>query len=261
MKKDGGLSERLKVSDEVSGIAAIGPEQRSGSSLLLACCAIVASVVTAYMAAYWGKAAECETAALAASDPVRYLGELRQGTVATSFDLFNQSSTSLHILHVLQSCDCAEVKVPAKEVVASEHVKLDCVWDTRGKRGRATTSLAVVYKKAGADKTQSLRLRLLANVVPEVVYSPTELVFHHGVNESKTIGLSCKSQDGFAISRAYCTQGAFQVNSCSGDSVVVSFDPALWPGGWSSYNLVVETNNSVEPTCVIPLRVLPASPQ
>lgn len=224
--------------------------------LVLAFCAMAASAMAAVMAAHLGDIARRESSPLAAIKPVFEFGEVRQRTLSASFDLFNQSSTPLQILHVVQTCDCTNVKVAAKEVAPSEHVVVRCSWDTKRKRGRSSSSLLVVYKKSGAQGTKHLRLSLVATVIPEVLFTPTELAFERGVGAIKTVEFSCHFQEDFAILKAYCTQQAFQVTSFSERSVTVSFDPTLWPGADCSYDLVVETSSSVEPTCRVPLVVV-----
>jgi hypothetical protein len=138
--------------------------------LLLAVLATAGSIVMAYIAQRAGESPR-EATSLVATQPELDLGKVEQGPVTARFDLVNRSSNPVGILRVLTSCGCTEAKILAKELAPSEHIDLSCIWDTRGMHGKSETSLVVIYKDEESGGTESCKLVVRADVIPEFVWA------------------------------------------------------------------------------------------
>ncbi len=229
--------------------------------LLLAVFAISGAIVMAY-AAFQTTRSASESVSLVAVQPDLDLGQIGQGIVTPHFDLVNTSSSPVVTLGVLTSCGCTDAKILAKEIKPSEHIGLSCRWDTRGRRGKTATSLAVIYKDTGSGQRDWCKLVARADIVPEFVYDPAELVFDADVPTAKTVTFCAVGKAVFTIKRAYCSQMAFAAElRKTTQEVVVRFNPARWEADprFLHEEITIETNNLNEPVCRIPIRVVKAS--
>jgi len=228
------------------------------TSLILACLAFLGAGVAWYMSR------PSTQEALRAINSVHDFGKIEQGLVSTSFVLINESSHSVRIVGVGKSCDCAETKISTEEIGPSEKVNLDCTWDVRGKRGDSATLLHVAYEGARADQRSSCMLKLVADVIPELLYNPEKLVFQTGLPETKTVRFSSKSVSDLSLTNAYCSQRAFRAEFHPDTlDVKVHFDPASFhtDPGFVCHQLTVETNSQNEWQCRIPITVVEPSPK
>jgi hypothetical protein len=227
------------------------------SRIVLLCGAALAlagSLVSAYLAR--PRCAVCDDE-LVATPPTHQFGQLRQGaTVTATFDLSNRCSVPVHIDRVMTNCDCTEHKLSASDLQPGEAASLTVTWHVGAKRGEVSTHASVVYRRQGAAQSDQVSIRLTADVVPDVVCSPSRLVFESGRAAKQSLHFSSDRLEGRLLLQAFCTQQAFTaVLSPDGDSVEVAFDPALWPGGNVRAELVVRTISSNEPNCRIELEV------
>lgn len=228
---------------------------------LAAVFAMVGAIVTAYVAYQTGRSPR-ETTGLEAVQAKVDLGKVEQGSVTANFDLVNRSPKPVAVLRVITSCGCTEAKIVAKEIKPSEHVDLSCLWDTKGRRGKNTISLMVIYRDTESGRTESCRLVARADIIPEFGFEPTELVFDASVPATKTVTFTAPTRPDFALKEVYCSQSAFAAElRRKAQEIVVRFDPTKWEDDprFSHEEIVVETNSLKERQCRIPLRVVNSS--
>jgi hypothetical protein len=167
----------------------------------------------------------------------------------------------VEIRHVRQSCDCADVVVPAGVVEPGKSVTLACRWDTRGKRGPSATELEVVASEAGKNERRGTVLTLRADVVPDYTYSPEELVFHSDRPETLTVAVRPAWFEDLTLLSAAADHRAFDATlNAKKSEVSVTFDPAQWYDARGAVSLVVQTNSPRHANFQIPLRVSRAAP-
>lgn len=169
------------------------------------------------------------------------LGELFQGDVRdVALRLTNRGREPLRVVDVLAGCDCTTAEVPKVTLEPGAHVAVPVTWEIGMRRGRVRSSLTV----------------LVADVIPDVEYRPSVLVFEAGGRLEQWVEFSPGRLDDFELGKPYCTQRAFS-GALFPDSrrVVVTFDPAQWAEDLRTAVLIVPTSSAVEPQCRIPLVV------
>ena len=221
--------------------------------LLLAGVAMFASVVCAYLAR------PPVQGGLVATKPVLDLGELSQGqTVAAEFELVNRSSGPVKILDVVKTCTCTQVEISRYLLEPQEGMVLATRWKTGASRGKTGANIGVVYTQADGP-AQFLNLGLEANVVPDILFEPAEVIFEGNHKGSRVVTFSPGRRPDVSLVRAACTQPAFNAKILPGGSrVEVSFNPSLWPAEEPSVDLEVETTSPNERVCRVAVRIVRA---
>jgi len=225
--------------------------------LSVAVCFVVASIATA--AASWLTRPE-EDFGLVATEPILRLGQVTQTTLNETFELTNRSPEPIQILKFRKQCDCTEASLSTTELAPGETAELTCEWDTRGQRGKTTSTLLLLYGRTETRRKHSLLLTFEAVIVPEFTFSPAKLEFFEDEECSKTIRFETGRPEGLALSNVNCSQRAFEASLVEGENgspvIEVAFDPALWGGDDRSFDLIAETNVEGEPRIRIPLFVV-----
>jgi hypothetical protein len=218
--------------------------------------------IAAGVAAYFGRLpAEPPTpSGLFADEPVLQFGAVHQGdTRDAQFRLVNRHPEAVEILDVLTGCSCLEAKPSARQVPPGGRFTVDVKWQIGPRRGRLADPVRVSYRTA-AGGLHLAELILAADVVADVNYSPAELSFDPNTPGSAVVRFTPGQRDRFVLRQATVTQAAFRAELMTDRAeVVVTFDPGRWidigPDAW----LTVETDNPVEATIRIPLRVTRAA--
>jgi len=188
--------------------------------------------------------------------PVCDRGELSQGEkVHATFDLVNHFPQPLEITKVVTGCTCSKAELSTKHVEPDDHLLLTVSWKTGTARGRSGTDLQVVFQLADGTRGSKI-LGIQGDVVPDVVYDPTEVVFINGKVASATVHFYPGRQKEFKIRKAFCNHAAFVAHLHGDESVRVTFQPDKWLAeDRSKPNLIVETDSLNEPQMILPLRV------
>jgi len=183
-------------------------------------------------------------------------GVVRQGTTATvTFHLTNTASRPLRILQVVSGCDCTSAEIPQRPLDAGESVELPVTWKAGSRRGRVASDL-LIFSSLAEEKLVQTRLRLEADVDPDVAYDPPDLVFEEGRAEDRMVTFSPKAMKTLVVSEAYSTHRAFSAEVLPGTTRVrVAFDPRQWESDIGTAYVIVQTNSPNEPQCRVPLVV------
>ncbi len=186
----------------------------------------------------------------------RYQGDV----VKTQFDLTNQSSEPIEIVRIRAQCDCTTGSLDRKTLVPGESVPLETIWRIGGKRGLVTADLWLEYQQGSGSERQlwQRRLVLSADVLPDILYSPSELRFTKDTKAQQRVAFRPGRMTEFELIEARCTHRAFQARLLEDEQVVdVDFDPSLWTAGQSKQppELIVTTTSVAESLSRIPLRV------
>lgn len=194
---------------------------------------------------------------LTASNLVHDFGKVPHGDHAATFELRNTGSAPLIITHIRSSCDCAKVQAPSRPIPPSGSVSLDCVWNTRGKRGKSTTSFEVFFRTTKPDlPAQALTLKLIGDVLPDFTWTPSELIFNEGISHQSVLEFQPGLHD-IRITKAHCSHRAFDVNVVEGGRRInVAFRADLWGSTSGSTYLAITTANPGDEIRTIPVRVL-----
>jgi hypothetical protein len=194
---------------------------------------------------------------LLAVEPVLKLGERSQGEVIDAeFVLVNHCKCDIEIVNVVKSCSCSAYELAKSSLQSGEKTTLKVKWRTHASRGDFYSDLAIVYDKSDGGRDTS-RVRLEADVVPDIRYEPVRLSFETGKKGEQVVAFFPGHQPDVTVVRAYCTHRAFQAQMHADSSGVrVTFDPALWPPDGPRVDLVVETTSPNEPVCRLPLVVV-----
>jgi hypothetical protein len=184
------------------------------------------------------------------------LGKVPQGSqFETRFKLRNSISGEINLLTVLKSCACLSPELSKSTLAPGEETELVVQWRSGAFRGRSASDLIVVYVDA-EGKRRGSRLRITADVIPDVDYSPASLVFQSGQKASREIIFKPGGQKALSLLTAACTHRAFQARlDVERGKVDVAFNPDEWPDEDASVELIIQTNSPNEPILRIPLRV------
>jgi hypothetical protein len=188
-------------------------------------------------------------------------GTRHQGeSLATQFQLVNESSVDLTITDVWTTCDCAKPSLKSKRLGPGESVVLSTTWDLGARRGDATTTMNVYHRLAGKPGLQSLILKLSSHVIPEFNHAPEDLSFFSGVAATKSVLFRSTQPNKVSLKQAYCTHRAFASRMANnGARVDVTFCPDLWKDREGRAELVLVTDSSLEAARRVPLLVQSAS--
>jgi hypothetical protein len=106
-------------------------------------------------------------------------GERPQGeSLTAAFPVTNRGDQVVRIRTVLKDCGCSEALVPKGVLSPGESMVVQVTWDTKGRRGKSTTGVQILYRKDSDPlDTQELHLKLTAQIEPEYDIHPTVLEF------------------------------------------------------------------------------------
>ncbi len=199
---------------------------------------------------------------LAVDRAVHDFGRLYQGdTVTASFVLTNNTADPIEILCVRPRCDCTTTSLDHCRLDPGELVSLTTIWKIGASRGQTSTTLWIEYEQGPpADRHIWQRpLSLAADVLPDIVYTPSELNFSRGNAATKRVVFSPGRLKEFQLLEAYSTHRAFDAQLLADNSAVkVSYDPSKWvPDELTKVQarLVVRTTSAIEFVSTIRLEV------
>lgn len=213
----------------------------------------VSSLLVAGVCAYFSLPSAPERLVL--TNSVIDFGELEQAqSVAGEFELVNRFRQKLHIKRIFESCSCTVSNLEKQLLEPGDRTKLRAEWKTGAGRGPTKVVLHVAYELE--DKTTGeISLTMRGNIIPDIHYEPSELVFEHDTPDKRTIALSpCRLKE-FDVKEVYCTHKAFNL-SWSKETITVVFDPARWPQDEDiSAYLTVVNSSQRDPKMTISIRV------
>lgn len=228
--------------------------------LILAVILLVAAVFATYMG--MNHQNPSTEAVLEVTQPVIDFDVQGQGQVLTGeFDFMNTGLGTIQVLDVVSSCDCASVEPRSFVLSHDDKVQVIVKWRTGLNRGPSGTNLWVHYEKTPGIRFQK-KLRLQANIEPDIQYEPTKLVFTAGISSHSIIKFYEGKLKSAIISEVSVTHKAFSITRIQDRIIEIKFDSALWteidpPDVW----LLAKTNSLNEPLCRIPLAVDPGPPK
>lgn len=189
--------------------------------------------------------------------PVVALGKVREGIFPVEAELVNHSSEILIFKQVRPTCNCTVVSWDGGELKPGETIPLKFQWDIRYRSGAVRDEVVMEYARKSAPDTLYVRaLSLEAEVLPEFVVTPEELVFEEGTSATVVIRLTPLAAKTLAIKKAVVMHPAFATEVDNSARVVrVTFDPARWIREWSQLEVTVATDNKNRPLVRIPIRV------
>lgn len=134
---------------------------------------------------------------------------------------------------------------------------MSITWEIGTKRGKIGTNVEVFYIKSIGDAPRKVTTKLIADVMPDLYYSPEELHFCRGRASKQSIIFSPGSLARCEVLDAQCTHRAFQLSLNRAERMLdIIFDPKLWSQDMESAQVIVKTNSPNEPICRIPLWVV-----
>ncbi|MEX2121710.1 MAG: DUF1573 domain-containing protein [Pirellulales bacterium] len=195
---------------------------------------------------------------LHAVNAVYAAGPVMQGQARAQFELINSSNAPIRIVHVVKSCQCADVRFSRKELAAGEGVAVECDWNTSGLRGQSNSEFVVFYTLGPDSALKQLRLRMEADVIPFFNYEPRRLEFAETTAEFEGVRLKSSTPDSpVKIVGANCSHPAFRVLTCASHTVEVAFLPEHWTDDVRlTPELTILTDCPTERTVRIPLTVV-----
>lgn len=192
---------------------------------------------------------------LVPSRPIYDCGEVEQGAkVRHEFEVVNRMGETLTIKEVVRSCGCSEARCEPGVLRPGERGVVSAVWDVGGVRGKNRVMLYVIGLLPDESRVAS-ELIMLADVKPDIEYSPTTLKFTPSARV-QTIRFLPGTQAEFALKEVYCGHKAFTAQIVPGrPAVAVTFQPALWNTDLGESELNVVTTSKHQPVCRIALTV------
>ncbi len=185
-------------------------------------------------------------------------GYVAQGSLARhEFTVTNRSRRPVHLLGVETSCSCTSVNFQPAHLAPGESHRVPIDFSVGESRGLTTTQASVMYRIDGERETRSLRLRLTANVLPDIEISHSAIRFERGSPYRKMVRLTSGILDSFEVIRVDCTHRCFLASAetvaQNEVAVVVEMEPSCWKGDSKMATLVIATNSQAQPLIEIPL--------
>ncbi len=189
---------------------------------------------------------------------------LKQGdTAQAEFVLTNHYDSSVEIREVQAGCSCQEASITKKLLDPGDQAIVTVKWQVGGRRGKVTDSIWVTHSIPGTQEDREakqlgqLRLKLVADVQPEIAYDPVALTFRFGEPATATIQLKSGCRDRFTIkgvsSNSRCLSVVYFAPT---QSVEVRYTPQDELDRGQGLEVLIDTDGEAEPRLHIPVRIL-----
>jgi hypothetical protein len=198
---------------------------------------------------------------LVVDEPVRRVGELRQGDSAeVEFVFRNEGFEPITGLDIKSSCACTVASLPTNTIQPGESLPVRAKFSAGSSRGLRHAVLLAIYKLG--DKQRITQLKVVADIRPDYDISVEQLEFPAGGGTAR-IDLTCRLAESIAIKSIESSSKAFvgtvaPLDSPRKASADVTFDPANYkrPSKYSQPPyLLLHTDNAAQPTVRVPLLV------
>lgn len=192
-------------------------------------------------------------------DPFQRIVGIRQGTKTNvQYTIRSRASVPVRIVQVLNSCSCAGVDLPRKELGPGESVVATLRFDSGQYRGSVDASAVLAYRKDGEERPRYLKIALLAEIDPDYAVVPERLQFGRGAPLVQRVTLSPRHISDLQIKKAVCTLRFFSARVLPTDDpnqqhVEVAFLPDEYYPDAGIAELVVSTTSERQPTLRVPL--------
>lgn len=187
------------------------------------------------------------------------LGTARQNqTLTGTAAVVNRLPVAVDIILVAKSCSCADAEVEPKRIEPGQSATLTLAWRTGSKRGPVSDRITVLANTTGERPGQVMaELQLRADVQPDVVVEPAEVVFTSGVAGEQIIRVRPGLYAGAALTGAYATpRGLTAEADASRGEVRVKYDPSAFDAGAQEVSVMVATNAPSGRWIRIPVQVV-----
>ena len=190
-------------------------------------------------------------------------GRLSQGdTVSAEFVLTTHYEGRVDIRDVGAGCSCQETNVTKRSLEPGEHAVVFVKWNVGSRRGPIQDAIWVNHSippKPGEVEAKlpwQMRLRLLADVRPEILYEPQAVSFQGGVPGTATVQLAAGNPTAFNVkavrSNSKCLGAEY--NSAT-KQIVVRYTPQNELDYGQSIGIAVDTDVQAEPILHIPVQI------
>jgi len=189
--------------------------------------------------------------------PVVNLGKVTEGVLPVEAKLVNRSSDVLIFTQVRPTCNCTVVSWDGKELKPGETIPLKLEWDIRYRSGVVRDEVVIEYtRKSAPDTLHVTTFSLEAEVLPEFMITPEELLFEEGKAATVAIRLTPLAAKTLAIRKAVVMHPAFTTEMDNSTRIVrVTFDPVRWIRERGRLEVTISTDNKNRPLVRLPIRV------
>jgi hypothetical protein len=97
-------------------------------------------------------------------------------TLEHSFPVGNRGPSDIEVKNVVTGCACSEVILSPATLGAGETGRVIVRWKTGGRTGPTRDTATVLFVQRGSDKIYAATVVVSADIQPEIVYDPPELV-------------------------------------------------------------------------------------
>lgn len=185
---------------------------------------------------------------LIVDSPVWDGGKVKPGATLThAFEMTNTSAQTIVIEGIQKSCGCTSVKPSTRSIPPGEHLTVDCVVDTSGRRSSITTSFLVLYKNRGSTESRAgTRCTISAAIENLVIIFPSHLTFDS--HKGGDVGVDVVCPKGDRITAVTSDDVSVSAHLESSGRISVKFMPEKWsPGHQGHLQVVIHTTCPTEP--------------
>ena len=174
------------------------------------------------------------------------------------FRVVNPTETTVSIVRIVKTCDCAKPQLSKTTLGPREAVTLDVTWEVGTRHGPSHASVTLVSaSSARAGEFRNAQATLVADVQADFQIEPEEVVFKASpAADRQFVSFASLASSRIEILGLHPTHAALAAErDAAGAGFWVSLDRRKWPADRQAAEVILETSSKTEPRRTLVVRV------